>query len=669
MQYIYSSDHEIPIGNVVLVEFGKQRCFGIVIGPAPSADFHVKPVLFVYNYMVSSTFLQFCTRFAEYNLISIGSIIENSLCSLEKKTDSYKTLSMIFYLPSNNITLLTSTHSTASLTFSNSNLQCDKLFSLDAILKPGARKPPVEYAPVSLHDLTISIAHFELTENQRDCANIIASSSEVVFLQGVTGSGKTLTALYGLAQRLLINGKLSGKVLIIVPEVSLVQNWIDNVRCVFALPSMQYHYKMGAMYKRSVFDWSLSDEPGFIIGARSALNLPYKNLAAIIVDEEHSTSLKQDRYPRYHARDMAVLRANVESIPCILITATPSLETLRNVHLSKYKHAQITRQPQLGLAECKFVKLDRFKIFAPETLIAIEQALSRNEQIMLFLNRKGYAPYCLCQSCNAVLQCKACDTPKIFYSNGNVVCHKCFLTDTLPTHCPTCKNPTIWRFFGIGVEKVHEQFTALFPGKSVQIMTSDTDDLDECIEKFNANQIQCIIATQIMVQGHDFKNIGLVVVIDADKGLNSPDFRAAEKMYQLWQQVRGRSGRHSTKGQMIVQSFVENNRFVKLFQSDDAYTELLEEREQGNWPPFVKCAGLVFKSKNPALAKELFSNPFFKQQFEDFELLGPMFLGKTNHIYEWQYIIKTTGRIDKIMRDLLAKLPKARFVKAEVEYL
>lgn len=647
-EYIYSCGCTLPIGAVVEIEYGKSsaeknRTYGICISECSyDGSFAIKPILRVFDYVVCPKLIEFAKVVASYNLVSIGSVIEMILPASAFASNPLKMLYRVD----------------------------DQLVSLDQLIKNGKRRTTIE----KLESVENTVHEFDdcgikFSADQLESVRHIKDAARVSLLEGTTGSGKTLVALKGASEKCL-----QGKVLIITPEVSLGKNWGAIIEQHFKHHPCFYHYKISDLYKSSVLHWAMSDEPGFIIGARSALFLPYKNLSMIIIDEEHSQSLKQERYPRYHARDMAILRAQSENIPCLLLSATPSLETQYNIELGKYQHTKLLRKPEHGHAQFQFVAQEKHQILSPIVLEEMEHAFAKNQQVILFLNRKGYAPYCICNECNSLLRCRGCDVARIFYSNYMVVCHKCGSVEKLPTVCPSCNKQTTWKFYGIGVEKLLEFTQEMFPQRVIRAVTSQTKEIDEYIEDLNNKKIDCLIATQVLAQGHDFKNVSLVVIVDADMGLNSPDFRASERMLQLWQQIRGRSARHNCEGKLLVQGLSQENKFIKLFNSENPGQELMQERRDGNWPPFSKCAFIIVKSKDFKQAQVYFGSEIFHKLRNssiagEIEFYGPLYIGKQAYVHEWRFLIKVlrAKRVDLIMRSIILQLPKISQINLEFE--
>lgn len=613
--YVYSSEEVLTYGTVIELRFGKQRAYGVVVkilhNPAVEKN-TVKSIDRIFPYIIPETMVSFLSAAAEYNVLSVGSVLEMALptAALKPKT----------------------------------------LGKLDTKLDAKTK-------------LQSEITELTLSSDQVQCVDQIkAMQHGTMLLEGVTGSGKTIVALQGI-----INRAKKGKVLIIVPEIALSKNWVDSLSKHFDMPAFVYHHKITAAKKRDLFAWAVSDATGLIIGARSALFLPYCNLQAIVIDEEHAVAHKQENYPRYNARDMSILKAHHEKIPCVLLSATPSLEVQYNIAQGKYQHAQLDRTPKHGLAEFAFVKQEKMQILAPKIIELMAETFKNKMQVLLFLNRKGYAPYCMCNLCYKTIKCHGCDLPMIFYANHQVVCHKCGVSKRLPVACPSCSQNTTWKFHGVGVEKLQEFIEPLFPEQKFCIVTSDTKEIDQHIDDFNSKKIDCLIATQVLAHGHDFKNIALAVIVDADMGLNSPDFRASEKMFQLWQQMRGRSGRHEHPGKLLIQSENEDNRFFKLFKSTDPSNELMAERRASHFPPFTRCAFIILKSRNYNNTNQLLQN--LRLEIHGAEIYGPRFVGKQNNIYEWRFLLKIArDRVPHVIIQAVAsKLPKIKGLTLEFD--
>lgn len=630
--YTYASEVKLPLYSVVSVPFGSSICFGVVISEVSPINNYKKTIV-TYDFLLSEFFFEFIKRFSSYYFLNVGAVLELVFPSV-----SFKKCLPILLLFEGRI------HSLSELL---ERLPLKKIRELSAA--------PLDYFLKSgcINEEYRSLNIDFLSDDQKTAVNFIKSSKKVCLLEGVTGSGKTVVALESIVN-------FDKKILILVPEINLANNWVEVIKSHFSIIPFVFHSKMSRSFKKSFFNWAISDSPGFVVGTRSALMIPYKNLDYIIVDEEHSGSYRQDVYPYYNARDMAVLLGNILAIKVLLLSATPALETILNIQKKKYDHFKLTRAPKHGLANVVYIKGSPSKILSSEILNKVSERFRLNQQVLFFLNRKGYVPYCSCNQCKNILICQDCEVAFTLYADFYVVCHKCNKKMFLPKICPHCSLYTTWSFWGLGVQKLHEFLSNLYSKHTFSVLTCDSDDFDLQMDKIKENKVNGIIATQILAQGYDFRNIGMVVVVDADMGLISTDFRAMERIYQLWQQLRGRSGRHDIKGEMILQYFRSCNRFLDLFKKEDVSRFLLEDRIEGGWPPFSKCAFVKFKGRNKRKLCDFVDTIVFR----DGNVLGPVFWGVKNRVFEFRFLVKCKDYASlKISLDHI----KASFKNAEIE--
>lgn len=609
-KYTYSSKVEYPFFSLVTVVFGNKKCFGVVLNKT-APILNAKEILKWHNFIISGDFFNFIMHCSKYYFLSIGSVLELCFPSIAFQ----KSLPIVLEYENKNTSLL------------------DLLNKI----------PLKEIKKLSLGGLFIKNKDtcFELDEDQQNAVEFIKKSSKPCLLEGVTGSGKTIVALKAIKN-------FKKKILILVPEINLSNNWVENIKKHLSIIPFIYHSQVSKAFKKSFFNWAISDEPGIIVGTRSALMIPYKNLDFIIVDEEHSASYRQDYYPYYGARDMAILLGTMCDIKVLLMSATPSLETVCNIYKQKYSHVKLLREPKHGLAKIEYIKGKSNQILSSELMNRVSQAFEKEQQVLFFLNRKGYVPYCTCNQCRTTLKCKNCETALTLYLDYKVLCHKCNQSFFLPKICSSCKMITTWSFWGLGVQKLDEFLKRTFPKKQFTVVTCDSEDISEQLKEIEENKVNGIISTQILAQGYDFKNIGLVVIVDADMGLSSVDFRSMERIYQLWQQLRGRSGRHEIQGSMILQYFKEDNKFLEVFQKKEIVKFLLEDRFKNRWPPFYKCAFIKFKDKNKEKLEQIVSNIPINHE----EVFGPMFFELKNKVYEFRFLIRvqTYNRLKELIQ-------------------
>lgn len=479
-----------------------------------------------------------------------------------------------------------------------------------------------------------------LTEPQQDAYNQVLlqmMKKNVVLLHGVTSSGKTELYIH-LIEKALNEHK---QVLYLLPEIALTVQITSRLQRVFGNRLGIYHSKYSDAERVEIWRKQLSTDPyDVILGARSAVFLPYQNLGLVIIDEEHESNFKQqDPSPRYHARSTAIVMAQMFGAKTTLGTATPSMESYYNAQTGKYGLVELkTRYQGIQLPEIRVVNikdLRRRKMmsgpFSPTLLAAMREALSNNKQVILFQNRRGFAPMIECRVCGWVPKCKNCDVSLTYHKRLNLLtCHYCGFTYTVPSSCPNCDNPNI-SGRGYGTEKIEDLLSDIFPEARVARMDLDTTRTRNAYERligdFSRGKTNVLVGTQMISKGLDFENVAVVGILDADSMLNYPDFRAYEHAFMMMSQVSGRAGRKGKRGLVIlqtkspelpvIQQVVHNN-----FQ--DFYNDLLEERKMFHYPPFHHLTYVFLKHRQEpvveAAAQEMGAK--LRQLFGD-RVLGP----------------------------------------------
>lgn len=428
----------------------------------------------------------------------------------------------------------------------------------------------------------------------------------VTLLEGVTGSGKTEVYFEAIATAL----KKGKQVLVLLPEITLTGAWLKRFEARFGVLPACWHSDLSPKVRKDTWRAIVSGEARVVVGARSALFLSYQNLGLIIVDEEHDASYKQEEGVVYQARDMAVVRGQIGHFPVILASATPSLETQSNVEMGRYGHvclpyrAASAQMPDIQVIDMREQAKSQ-SCLSPKLIQAVAQNLSQKNQTLLFLNRRGYAPIVLCQKCGEKLLCPYCSVMLTEHKRtGKLVCHQCGYTTKRPTVCPSCGTNDGFISCGIGVEKVQEEVTALFPSARVRVVTSDTMTTHNQFEQFMTDlenhQIDILIGTQMLAKGHNFADLTLVGVIDADFGLAGGDLRAAERTFQLMQQVSGRAGRSVKKGIAYIQTYAPDAPVMQALASgncDDFMMAEKQSRKVLSMPPFGRLAAVIISGK------------------------------------------------------------------------
>ncbi len=460
-----------------------------------------------------------------------------------------------------------------------------------------------------------------LTDEQKEAAAYLRKMvSEGVYrtalLDGVTGSGKTEVYFEAIAEALRQDPE--AQVLVLLPEIALTQAVTSRFEERFGVVPAEWHSAAGSAARRRVWREVAAGRARIVVGARSALFLPYRKLKLIVVDEEHDQSYKQDEGVIYHARDLAVMRASIEKCAIVLASATPSLETLSNAQQGKYAHLKLSarpgvaRLPSITLADLKDNPPEPNRWIGPELASAIDQTLAAKEQALLFLNRRGYAPLVLCRACGERL--KAPDTDSWLVEHrytGRLVCHLTGFTMEKPLACPHCGARGSLTGVGPGVERLAEEVHTRFRGARVEVLSSDTvnspDDLRDLIARMEGGAIDILIGTQIVAKGHNFPTLTLVGVVDADAGLRGGDLRAGERTFQLLLQVAGRAGRADKPGRAIIQTYAPDSPAISLLAAGDRDAFIaheMESRKLVGLPPYGRLGAIILSAPTAEQANE-----------------------------------------------------------------
>ena len=462
-----------------------------------------------------------------------------------------------------------------------------------------------------------------LNEEQDEAYQTISKSlhsekPKPILLHGITGSGKT--EVYLQATRTAL--KLGKNVIILVPEISLAPQTVQRFKARFHDLTDQIAILHSNLSQGERFDeWHRirAGKARIVIGARSAIFAPVKDPGLIIVDEEHEPAYKQENPPKYHARDLAVVRCNLEKCTVVLGTATPSLETFQNTQLKKYQIVKMTERADgasLPLTRVVDMRIEAKKHKGRDAIISdvlrtsVEKRIEANEQVIIFLNRRGFARSLQCPPCGHVIECNHCAIPLTYHrGDERLVCHVCGFQSIVPRLCPNCQDPAI-RFQGYGTEKAETILRKVFPSAKIARLDTDTtrrkNTLRDTLRDFRAKKINILLGTQMIAKGLDFPNVTLVGVLNADLSLYAPDFRAGERTFQLLTQVAGRAGRGKMAGEVIIQTSTPHSpsiQFARHHDFDGFVTQELNVRQQFRYPPFTHLALLLARSSHERRAE------------------------------------------------------------------
>jgi primosomal protein N' (replication factor Y) (superfamily II helicase) len=456
----------------------------------------------------------------------------------------------------------------------------------------------------------------------------------VTLLDGVTGSGKTEVYFEAVASAITRRRQT----LILMPEIALTGQFLDRFTARFGTHPSEWHSELSARKRARTWHAVANNEVSVIVGARSALFLPFADLGLIVVDEEHDTSYKQEDGVHYHARDMAVVRARVADIPIVLASATPSVETEVNARRGRYTRLHLPERfggqhlPTIEAIDMTREGPPRGRFIAPRLAEAIKLALEHKQQALLFLNRRGYSPLTLCRACGYRFGCPNCDAWLVHHRfKRQLVCHHCGYARPLPSRCPHCTAVDSFVACGPGVERLQEEVAALFPQARVLVLSSD---LITSVERMRAElreivegRVDIVVGTQLVAKGHHFPKLNLVGVVDADLGLANGDPRAAERTFQLLQQVSGRAGREEGHGYGYLQTHQPHHPVIKALIAQDReafFDSEIAVREQTGYPPFGRLASVIVSADERATA-EGFARRLATAapHFDNVRVLGP----------------------------------------------
>ncbi|NBV06247.1 MAG: primosomal protein N' [Proteobacteria bacterium] len=638
--FTYQAEDSIERGDVVQVEFGKKQIWGLVVqvkkeAPTNFALEKIKPILEKNSRLkFSENQLKFIETIASYNLASHGLVLRAFLGILNS----------------------------------------DKVKKI-----PQGLEQKVEAQNFSLKKLLPK--QQEIFTQLSD--TLSQSKLEVSLLDGVTGSGKTEIYFALIAEILEKNS--NAQILILLPEIALTSQLLLRFQDQFKFKPALWHSKISKKDKREIFYGVAQGSVKVLIGARSSLLLPFKNLQLIVIDEEHDSSFKQEDVFNFHARDMAIVKAKLENFSVILSSATPALETYVNAVSGKYRHF-ILEQSFGQKNDIELIDLRREKLFKDQFLSEklrqeIAKNLAEEKQTLLFLNRRGYAPVTLCKTCGKKYQCADCDFNLVLHkAKQKLICHYCGHQEKLLHQCKFCGEVDALISVGAGVDRIAEEVKNIFPKSRIVLVTSDSvtsfADVDHLVAQILNREIDIIIGTQMIVKGHDFPDLSLVGIVDADAMLYSSELRALEKTYQILTQVIGRAGRRQTKGKVIVQTYnPENFIFEQILKSDKKsfYDFEIKNRQTLEMPPFSRFVRFEISSFTESDAKN-----FAKKLIQAFpiseriEIFGPApaALQRLKNRHHFLVNLKAEKKINlqKLIKEVLQTLEIPKSVRLKIDF-
>ena len=527
----------------------------------------------------------------------------------------------------------------------------------------------------------------ELSPDQQSAADLFVAAVEEgefapFLLDGVTGSGKTECYFEAIAAAIGQNRQ----VLVLLPEIALTENFLRRFEHRFGTPPVLWHSSLKASERRRAWRAIASGEAQVVVGARSALFLPYARLGLLVVDEAHEVSFKQDDGVRYNARDVAVIRARFESVPIILASATPALESMQLAEAGVYRKIDLPARfggaelPEISIVNLCKEEPERGRWLAPRLIAEMRARLEKGEQSLLFLNRRGYAPLTLCRHCGYRFQCPNCTAWLVEHRfSQRLACHHCGHEVPVPDACPECATPDCLVACGPGVERIADEVAELLPEARVAMVTSDTLNTPERISDFVAmaeeGLIDVIIGTQLVTKGYHFPELTLVGVVDADLGLEGGDLRAGERSYQQIAQVAGRAGRGAQPGEVLIQTRHPEAPVIAALAAGDRdafYAAEAESRRDAGAPPFGRWAAIIVSSEDEAEARDAArAIGGARPNLPDIAIHGPapapMSLLRGRYRYRLLINARRSSELQRVIRDWLDPLRFAQGVRIGVD--
>ena len=550
-------------------------------------------------------------------------------------------------------------------------------------MKKAPKKPdvyPCTQVPQIKGDVELS--HDQVQAAEKISQAVDAGRFEALLLDGVTGSGKTEVYFQAMSKIF----EKGGQVLILLPEIGLSTAFVKRFHERFGIKPAMWHSEITPANRRKVWNGVLRGETKCVIGARSAMFLPFPNLHLIIVDEEHDPSYKQEDGVIYNARDMAIVRANFDKAPVVLASATPSLETMENVWSGKYTHLVLPERfgaatmPDIHMIDMREEKTTAQTFIGAPLRNALEETLAKDEQALLFLNRRGYAPLTLCRKCGYRFECPSCTAWLVDHrKTGALHCHHCDYSIPRPHACPECETEDSLAACGPGVERIAEEVAAILPDAKPLVLSSDITEspknLAAALSSIQSGEVDVIIGTQMIAKGYHFPRLTTVGVVDADIGLSGGDMRAAERTFQLLQQVSGRAGRADLKGHVYLQSFMPDHTVMQAIHAGDRDAFLAveaAERKEAAMPPYGKLAALIISGKNDQTVKGFcYALARCAPRYDNMQILGPSaaMMSRLRGQYRWRFLIKTdkNTHLQNVISDWLSQVKQPSSIKLKVD--
>lgn len=629
--YDYCLPVDADIGTFVSVNVMNRPYVGVIwgIGDSGLPENKIKNISQVHNYRLSISDLQWIQKMSMWTLIPMGMVLR-LIVNVPDAFSAPRMEQMYVYNFESGARMTSNRQAVADAFASNDNdaMTVSDIQNIahvtsavvrtmikNGILSPASCRIKNEDEFVFKYS---DMCNITLNSEQQRAADEIGrrisdGGFSVSLLDGITGSGKT-QVYFDAAWRAYSSGR---SVLLMMPEIALTAQFMHRFESRFGAPPVVWHSNLTAARRRQIWRDVLSGKIRMVVGTRSALFLPWQDLGLIVIDEEHDTSYKQEDMGNYHARDMAILRAQIAKIPVVLASATPASETLENINLGKYHHLRLTSRfggaqlPDISTIDLREYRPEKYMVDGVEhngflstpLCDAIQDTLSSGRQAILFINRRGFAPITQCAKCGWTATCPDCSVGMTYHKRvGKMLCHMCGRTSPVPQKCPDCKSDVSMR--GAGLEKIEQEVNIRFPSARTALVSSDIitsrQSLERLVNKIEQGEIDIIIGTQILAKGHHFPNLTLVGVVDSDMGLFGTDFRAAEHTFQQLFQVAGRAGRGEYPGRVLLQTYQpEHPVLTAICNGDrDSFMSMdMAGRKMAQMPPYGNLIAIIVEGE------------------------------------------------------------------------
>lgn len=705
--YDYRLNANAEIGNFVRVTVMNRQYIGVIIGVGDSGldESKIKSVIEVCNLgKMSAADIDWINKMSEWTLMMPGAVLRLIL-NVPDAFNAPKMEQLYKYNFDSTAKMTNSRQSVADAFQSNDNdaMSIGDITNIahvsNSVIKTMIKNGIlIQTDSREIIDNRFIYKYFDtgvvkLNDEQQNAANSIANAIDsggfsVYLLDGITGSGKT-QVYFDSVLRAYNTGK---SILLMMPEIALTAQFMDRFEKRFGAKPVVWHSNLTSARRRDIWRGVARGDIRIVVGTRSALFLPWQNLGLIVVDEEHDTSYKQEDMGNYHARDMAILRANIAGFPVVLASATPSTETMHNVALGKYKRLRLTsrfggaQMPTIETIDMRDNRPESYKFgedefsgnLSKKLCEEIALTLENKKQVMLFINRRGFAPIVQCKKCGWVAQCPDCSMSLNYHKHINkLVCHMCGHMENVPTICPQCKNNVSTR--GAGLEKIEQEINAKFPNAKTALVSSDTimsrQALERLVHKMENGEIDIIIGTQILAKGHHFPNLTLVGVVDADMGLFGTDFRAGEHTFQQLFQVAGRAGRGDFPGRVLLQTYQPEHPVIRAIcagDRDEFMASDMESRRAAQMPPFGQLIAIIVESdKETTLKKYCDALANVAPQLNGGRIMGPIAaqIYQIRNWYRMRFLVSGPARanLQPVVRDWVSKIKQPANVRIKID--